>query len=75
MYLGGPEPRQFADALVGLTAAQVERELILSTLHNSGGNRTHTARMLGISIRTLRNKLSQYTREGIAIDETGADAP
>ena len=75
MYLGGPEPRQFADALVGLTAEQVERELILSTLHNSGGNRTHTARMLGISIRTLRNKLSQYTREGIAIDETGADAP
>ncbi|RYE08176.1 MAG: hypothetical protein EOP22_14580 [Hyphomicrobiales bacterium] len=73
MYLSGPEPRQFVDALVGLTAAQVERELILSTLHLSGGNRTHTAKMLGISIRTLRNKLSQYAREGIHID-IGADA-
>ena len=49
--------------------------MILSTLHSSGGNRTHTAKMLGISIRTLRNKVSQYAREGISIDDFGAIAP
>ena len=74
MYLNGPEPRQFVDALVGLTAAEVERELILSTLQNAGGNRTHAAKTLGISIRTMRNKLTQYAHEGILID-IGADAP
>jgi DNA-binding NtrC family response regulator len=75
MYLGNPEPRSFVDALVGLTAAQVERELILSTLNSHGGNRTHAARTLGISLRTLRNKLTQYASEGIAINEIGANAP
>src|SRR5215213_1311314 len=48
-------------ALVGRSVAEVERSLILHTLDYCLGNRTHTARMLGISIRTLRNKLSQYT--------------
>lgn len=68
MYLNGPEPRQVVDALVGLTAAEVERELILSTLESAGGNRTHAAKTLGISIRTMRNKLSQYARDGILTD-------
>jgi DNA-binding NtrC family response regulator len=48
-------------ALVGRPVAEVERSLILHTLDYCLGNRTHTARILGISIRTLRNKLSQYT--------------
>jgi transcriptional regulator with PAS, ATPase and Fis domain len=43
---------------------KMEKELILKTLEELGGNRTHAARSLGISIRTLRNKLSDYRREG-----------
>ena len=68
MYMFDQHSRQVVDALVGLTAAQVERELILSTLGSNGGNRTHTARVLGISLRTLRNRLTQYSREGVSID-------
>ena len=39
---------------------EVERDLILRTLERHGGNRTHAAKTLGISIRTLRNKLREY---------------
>ena len=46
--------------LVGRTVADVERELILNTLGHCLGNRTHAANILGISIRTLRNKLKEY---------------
>jgi len=46
--------------LVGRTVHDVERELILSTLDYCNGNRTHAANILGISIRTLRNKLKEY---------------
>src|SRR5918993_1001832 len=58
-------------ALVGCTVAEVERDLILDTLDHCLGNRTHAARILGISIRTLRNKLSEYTGAGIAVPEPG----
>ena len=53
--------------LVGLTVAEVERDLILNTLDHCIGNRTHAANILGISIRTLRNKLKQYSAEGLSI--------
>jgi len=53
--------------LVGRTVADVERDLILETLQHTLGNRTHAATILGISIRTLRNKLKQYGEEGVAI--------
>ena len=46
--------------LVGRTVAEVERDLILETLTHCLGNRTHAANILGISIRTLRNKLNEY---------------
>jgi DNA-binding NtrC family response regulator len=52
---------------VGRTVADVERDLIIGTLGHTGGNRTHAANILGISIRTLRNKLNQYDEEGHAI--------
>ena len=42
------------------TIWEMERELILRTLERHDGNRTHAARTLGISIRTLRNKLREY---------------
>ena len=45
---------------VGTCLSDVERELILKTLESEGGNRTNTADILGISVRTLRNKLAQY---------------
>ncbi len=51
--------------LVGRTVDSVERELILDTLDYCLGNRTHAANILGISIRTLRNKLKQYTESGL----------
>ncbi|MEI7669526.1 MAG: sigma-54 dependent transcriptional regulator [Pseudomonadota bacterium] len=46
--------------LVGRTVESVERDLILDTLKYCLGNRTHAANILGISIRTLRNKLKVY---------------
>lgn len=58
-------------ALVGRTVAEVERELILDTLDHTWGNRTHAANILGISIRTLRNKLNQYSDEGLIVPEPG----
>lgn len=55
------------DTLVGRTVADVEKDLIISTLKHTLGNRTHAANILGISIRTLRNKLKQYMEEGIDV--------
>ncbi|MBT5415719.1 MAG: sigma-54-dependent Fis family transcriptional regulator, partial [Rhodospirillaceae bacterium] len=58
-------------ALVGRTVADVERDLILETLGHCLGNRTHAANILGISIRTLRNKLKQYTEQGMRVPLPG----
>ncbi|MBX2829565.1 MAG: sigma-54 dependent transcriptional regulator [Rhodospirillales bacterium] len=57
--------------LVGRTVANVERDLIIDTLKHCFGNRTHAANILGISIRTLRNKLRQYTDDGLAVPAPG----
>jgi DNA-binding NtrC family response regulator len=57
--------------MVGRTVADVERDLILDTLDHVLGNRTHAANILGISIRTLRNKLNQYADEGIPVPGPG----
>jgi DNA-binding NtrC family response regulator len=57
--------------LVGRTVADVERDLILDTLDHCLGNRTHAANILGISIRTLRNKLREYSGAGLAIPQPG----
>jgi len=56
-----------ARAFVGQTVAAVEQQLIIDTLGHCLGNRTHAANILGISIRTLRNKLKEYTDAGIAV--------
>jgi len=58
-------------SLVGRTVSDVERDLILETLDHVLGNRTHAANILGISIRTLRNKLNQYADEGLMIPNPG----
>ena len=59
-------------ALVGRTVAAVERDLIIDTLQHCLGNRTHAANILGISIRTLRNKLNEYADGGIPITPAGS---
>ncbi len=74
---GGDEDTQLqpagkaAESLVGRTVADVERDLILETLNHCLGNRTHAANILGISIRTLRNKLKQYSSEGVPVPMPG----
>jgi len=57
--------------LVGRTVAEVERDLILETLKHCLGNRTHAANILGISIRTLRNKLNEYAGDGVPVPPPG----
>jgi DNA-binding NtrC family response regulator len=57
--------------MVGRTLAEVEREFILKTLRHCLGNRTHAANILGISIRTLRNKLNEYAAGGATIPPAG----
>ena len=54
-------------AFVGQTVAEMEQQLILETLGHCFGNRTHAATILGISIRTLRNKLKEYTEAGVPV--------
>ena len=56
---------------VGQTVAEVEQDLILSTLDHCLGNRTHAANILGISIRTLRNKLRAYQDAGVEVAAPG----
>ena len=55
---------QFSMLVIGKTVAEVERAHILETLRYARGNRTHAANLLGISIRTLRNKLNEYATLG-----------
>jgi two-component system, response regulator FlrC len=63
--LGGQTGAEFrTPSLVGQTVAKVERDLIIHTVEHCRGNRTHAASLLGISIRTLRNKLREYGKDG-----------
>jgi two-component system, NtrC family, response regulator HydG len=76
MTAGGPAPAAQAErtivlqpadpigALVGRTLADVERELVQKTLAENGGNRTRTAAVLGIGVRTLFNKLQEPAAAG-----------
>jgi DNA-binding NtrC family response regulator len=57
-------PSQIVPMLIGSTVEAIERELVLQTLARCDGNRTHAARMLGFSVRTLRNKIRQYATDG-----------
>ena len=66
---------QVSRGLVGRTVAEVERDLILETLKHCLGNRTHAANVLGISIRTLRNKLNEYSADGVPVPPPGGGEP
>lgn len=58
--------------LVGRTVEEVERDLIIGTLSHCLGNRTQAAHILGISIRTLRNKIKLYTEAGVPVSKNSA---
>lgn len=58
-----------AQVTVGMTIAGMEQELILKTLRETDGNRTKAAEILGITVRTLRNKLNEYKDGGVDVEE------
>lgn len=60
--------------LVGRTVEEVERTLVLQTLSHHRGNRTYSARALGISVRTLRNKIRDYHARGVSVPEADRTA-
>jgi DNA-binding NtrC family response regulator len=64
-------PNEIASHLVGHTVNEIECELILFTLAHHYGCRTSAANVLGISIRTLRNKIHEYESLGIAVPFPG----
>jgi DNA-binding NtrC family response regulator len=70
---GGVAGTASTATLVGRTVADVERDLIIDTLKHCAGNRTHAARLLGISIRTMRNKLHEYSAAGVPVPAPGAN--
>ena len=65
MPRGLPDPEAAIAALVGRRLEEIERELIRRTLEQHGGNRTRTAEVLGIGVRTLFNKLRDGTPEAV----------
>ena len=69
----GAQPGGIA-GLVGRRVDEVERDLIIETVSHTLGNRTHAAIILGISIRALRNKLKDYTAQGLPVPPPAASA-
>jgi two-component system response regulator FlrC len=63
MLMGESRKQTTGSNLVGRRMDDVEKEMIMGTLNQCLGNRTHAANILGISIRTLRNKLKEYDLE------------
>ena len=59
--------RRLARHLVGLPVKDIERDLVLETLASTDGNRTTSARLLGMSVRTLRKKITEYSADGLAV--------
>jgi DNA-binding NtrC family response regulator len=59
--------RRLAGWLVGSSLRDVERDLVLVTLSHTRGNRTAAAQLLGVSVRTLRNKIVEYSAEGVCV--------
>ena len=64
-----PSPHEIVPMLIGSTVEAIERELVLQTLARCHGNRTHAARLLGLSVRTMRNKIRQYGTDRVDIPE------
>ena len=65
-----PQAQRVSESLglrAGLSVSEMERKLIHLTLEQTSGNRTRAADLLGISLRTLRNKLREYRQEDVAV--------
>lgn len=73
--ISGASRRRLARYLVGLPLRDIERDLVLETLARTDGNRTASARLLGLSIRTLRNKITEYSADGVEVTPAGGTAP
>lgn len=70
-HAGAPESRHQLAALripVGTNLADVERWMIFATLQKCGGNKTRAAALLGVSLKTLYNRLNAYRAQGLAMD-------
>jgi regulatory Fis family protein len=59
--------RRLARHLVGLPLKDIERDLVLETLASTEGDRTMTARLLGLSVRTLQKRITEYSADGLAV--------
>ncbi|MBU1229466.1 MAG: sigma-54 dependent transcriptional regulator [Proteobacteria bacterium] len=60
-------PANLRDALSVMPLHEMEKQLILKSLDETSGNRTLAAQLLGISVRTLRNKLNEYREQGLEV--------
>jgi DNA-binding NtrC family response regulator len=60
---------------VGTNLANVERWMIFATLQKCGGNKTRAAALLGVSLKTLYNRLNAYRAQGLAMDYSVAGDP
>jgi DNA-binding NtrC family response regulator len=63
--------RTCVQRLIGHTLSRIEREFILQTLRWCQGNRTRTADRLGISVRSLRDRIRNYRCQGESVPEPG----
>jgi DNA-binding NtrC family response regulator len=72
--ISGASRRRLARHLVGLPLRDIERDLVLETLARTDGNRTASARLLGLSVRTLRNKITEYSADGVEVTPAGGAA-
>lgn len=65
-----PRPKEDSGALSSgvIPLHEMERIMIKKGLEQTGGNRTQAAELLGISVRTLRNKLNEYREAGVDIE-------
>ena len=71
----GEAPQRRAHVIsVGHTIEEAERWLIMRTLQHTRGNRTEAANLLGVTTRTLRNKLSRYRAENAGEETSASDA-
>lgn len=60
---------EYSEVFAGkmLTLQEMEKRMIMKSLEQTEGNRTLASQLLGISVRTLRNKLNEYKKEGLVV--------